>query len=324
MWGWDFGDLSTVTVHVRRLRGKIEDDPARPRLIQTVWGVGYRFDPDGHGGTADATRPVRDTAPHRPLRPPRRRRRRAARRRSRCGCCGAGRVAVVARRCVAAVAVDRDARRHAGGRPGDVPVRARPDRGHDRRRHGRRRLASATALLLGRWVVARSRELTLAARSFGDGGGFAAPDGAGHRRTGRAQPGTGGHQRRLAASRERERALEASRRELVAWISHDLRTPLAGLRAMAEALEDGIAAGPGPLPPPDPHRGRAAQRHGRRPLRTLPHPRRIAHPLPHPDVGLRPGRRRPRRRGPAGARARACGSSARASSRCRWRSTARR
>ncbi|MEV6618649.1 response regulator transcription factor [Streptomyces sp. NPDC051051] len=47
VWGWDFGDLSTVTVHVRRLRGKIEDDPARPRLIQTVWGVGYRFDPRG-------------------------------------------------------------------------------------------------------------------------------------------------------------------------------------------------------------------------------------------------------------------------------------
>lgn len=47
VWGWDFGDLSTVTVHVRRLRGKVEDDPARPRLIQTVWGVGYRFDSAG-------------------------------------------------------------------------------------------------------------------------------------------------------------------------------------------------------------------------------------------------------------------------------------
>ncbi|WMX43632.1 response regulator transcription factor [Streptomyces roseicoloratus] len=45
VWGWDFGDLSTVTVHVRRLRAKIEEDPARPRLIQTVWGVGYRFEP---------------------------------------------------------------------------------------------------------------------------------------------------------------------------------------------------------------------------------------------------------------------------------------
>ncbi|MEU7317384.1 response regulator transcription factor [Streptomyces sp. NPDC007083] len=45
VWGWAFGDLSTVTVHVRRLRAKIEDDPAQPRLIRTVWGVGYRFDP---------------------------------------------------------------------------------------------------------------------------------------------------------------------------------------------------------------------------------------------------------------------------------------
>ncbi|MCX5205412.1 response regulator transcription factor [Streptomyces sp. NBC_00237] len=45
VWGWEFGDLSTVTVHVRRLRSKIEEDPARPRLIQTVWGAGYRFDP---------------------------------------------------------------------------------------------------------------------------------------------------------------------------------------------------------------------------------------------------------------------------------------
>lgn len=44
VWGWEFGDLSTVTVHVRRLRGKVEEDPARPRLISTVWGLGYRFD----------------------------------------------------------------------------------------------------------------------------------------------------------------------------------------------------------------------------------------------------------------------------------------
>jgi len=50
--------------------------------------------------------------------------------------------------------------------------------------------------------------------------------------------------RRLAESRDRERALEASRRELVAWVSHDLRTPLAGLRAMSEALEDGVADDP--------------------------------------------------------------------------------
>jgi DNA-binding response OmpR family regulator len=44
VWGWDFGDQSTVTVHVRRLREKLEDDPATPRRIVTVWGVGYRYE----------------------------------------------------------------------------------------------------------------------------------------------------------------------------------------------------------------------------------------------------------------------------------------
>lgn len=43
-------------------------------------------------------------------------------------------------------------------------------------------------------------------------------------------------------ARERERAAEASRRELVAWISHDLRSPLAGIQAMAEALADGVVS----------------------------------------------------------------------------------
>jgi DNA-binding response OmpR family regulator len=45
VWGFGFGDTSTVTVHVRRLRDKIERDPARPAHVTTVWGVGYRFDP---------------------------------------------------------------------------------------------------------------------------------------------------------------------------------------------------------------------------------------------------------------------------------------
>jgi len=45
VWGWTFGDQSTVTVHVRRLREKVETDPANPTLIQTVWGVGYRLEP---------------------------------------------------------------------------------------------------------------------------------------------------------------------------------------------------------------------------------------------------------------------------------------
>ncbi|UYQ65224.1 HAMP domain-containing histidine kinase [Streptomyces peucetius] len=102
----------------------------------------------------------------------------------------------------------------------------------------------ATALLLGRWVVARSRELTLAARSFGDGGSFAAPGGASTAELDALSRELAATSDRLAASRERERALETSRRELVAWISHDLRTPLAGLRAMSEALEDGVVQDP--------------------------------------------------------------------------------
>ncbi|MEV0661842.1 response regulator [Actinomadura luteofluorescens] len=44
VWDWTFGDSSTVTVHVRRLREKIEDDPTAPRRIVTVWGVGYRYE----------------------------------------------------------------------------------------------------------------------------------------------------------------------------------------------------------------------------------------------------------------------------------------
>ncbi len=45
VWGWSYGDLSTVTVTMRRLREKVEDDPTHPRILQTVWGVGYRLVP---------------------------------------------------------------------------------------------------------------------------------------------------------------------------------------------------------------------------------------------------------------------------------------
>ncbi len=48
VWGWEYGDQSTVTVHVRRLREKIEADPAEPKLLVTVWGVGYRLDLPDH------------------------------------------------------------------------------------------------------------------------------------------------------------------------------------------------------------------------------------------------------------------------------------
>jgi DNA-binding response OmpR family regulator len=44
VWGWSFGDQSTVTVHARRLREKIETDPTSPTRLVTVWGVGYRWE----------------------------------------------------------------------------------------------------------------------------------------------------------------------------------------------------------------------------------------------------------------------------------------
>ena len=44
IWGFDSaGDIATVAVHIRKLREKIEIDPAHPQYIETVWGAGYRF-----------------------------------------------------------------------------------------------------------------------------------------------------------------------------------------------------------------------------------------------------------------------------------------
>jgi len=44
VWGFDdFGDINTVTVHIRKIREKIEDNPSEPEFIKTVWGVGYKF-----------------------------------------------------------------------------------------------------------------------------------------------------------------------------------------------------------------------------------------------------------------------------------------
>ncbi|GAB3159630.1 response regulator transcription factor [Myceligenerans halotolerans] len=56
VWGWEFGDQSTVTVHVRRLREKVEADPSRPERLVTVFGVGYRWDGASDART-DASRP---------------------------------------------------------------------------------------------------------------------------------------------------------------------------------------------------------------------------------------------------------------------------
>ncbi|MEV4014463.1 HAMP domain-containing sensor histidine kinase [Nonomuraea angiospora] len=88
------------------------------------------------------------------------------------------------------------------------------------------------AFVLARRVVAESRRLVDAVRAVP----FTAPRGL------PAELQTIANT--LEEAYARERALEGARRELVAWVSHDLRTPLAGMRAMAEALEDGVVSDP--------------------------------------------------------------------------------
>ena len=102
-------------------------------------------------------------------------------------------------------------------------------------------LGLAMTVLLGHWITTGSRDVGRRLRQLGTS--YDAPEA----RT-RAVPAELAHltnelemtRKKLAASHERERALEASRRELVAFMSHDLRTPLAGLRAVSEGLEDGV------------------------------------------------------------------------------------
>ena len=101
------------------------------------------------------------------------------------------------------------------------------------------------AVMLGRSLTAGSRVLAGALREIGDESYSTSspPMPATAELTGLSDELVA-MQQRLAESRTRERALEQSRRDLVAWVSHDLRTPLAGLRAMAEALEDGVVDDP--------------------------------------------------------------------------------
>lgn len=107
-------------------------------------------------------------------------------------------------------------------------------------------LAVALSYVLGRRVASGSRELTQALRGLADNpyAGSSAPAGNGRSSAPAeitalaTELETTRHSLRI--SRDRERALEKSRRELVAFMSHDLRTPLAGLRALAEGLEDGV------------------------------------------------------------------------------------
>lgn len=102
-----------------------------------------------------------------------------------------------------------------------------------------------SALVLGRRVGAASEALVAVARRIGDGGAPPpAPDPGAPHELARLHRELELTSRRLDQARAREQALDSSRRELVAWVSHDLRTPLAGIRAIVEALEDGVVDDP--------------------------------------------------------------------------------
>ncbi len=103
--------------------------------------------------------------------------------------------------------------------------------------------AAAVAAVLVAQVSRSSALLGEAARRLGDGRapGDALP--VATRELAAVSSELAESHRRLTEAKEREQAAEASRRELVAWISHDLRAPLAGVQAMVEALEDGVVTG---------------------------------------------------------------------------------
>lgn len=102
----------------------------------------------------------------------------------------------------------------------------------------------AMAAVLGRSLVREGRELRSVAASIGRGERVVAAERHSNTEFAALAGELAATGERLAESRARENRIEESRRELIAWISHDLRTPLAGIRAMAEALEDGMAEDP--------------------------------------------------------------------------------
>jgi signal transduction histidine kinase len=102
----------------------------------------------------------------------------------------------------------------------------------------------AVALVISRSITRGARRLLRAVRDVSEIGIYTPPPVTLPSELEALSQGLAETHDRLGRARAREQALEASRRELVAWVSHDLRTPLAGLRAMAEALEDEIVVDP--------------------------------------------------------------------------------
>jgi signal transduction histidine kinase len=100
------------------------------------------------------------------------------------------------------------------------------------------------ALIVGRSIGRASKALLVSVREVGESGIYTPPDKPLPAELAGLSEGLIEAHERLGQARARQQALEASRRELVAWVSHDLRTPLAGLRAMAEALEDHVVTDP--------------------------------------------------------------------------------
>jgi signal transduction histidine kinase len=100
------------------------------------------------------------------------------------------------------------------------------------------------AVFLGRAFTRASKDLLTAVAQVGESGIYTPPPSVLPAELAGLSDGLKTAHERLGKARAREQALETSRRELVAWVSHDLRTPLAGLRAMAEALEDQVVIDP--------------------------------------------------------------------------------
>ena len=217
VWGYEAAlDTGTVTVHVRRLREKIEDDPSQPRYLAD--GLGRRLPVRAVIGFALARR-GRDA------------RRRPRRSRSRCG---------GSRPCGCSSSGSRSSRSCCRSPPCCSRAGVMFDSGHDLTILAVA-AASATAAVVGR---AARRALDRRRGSIALAHASSALAAATSRR---ARPTSGparARRRSAAAFNEMAASLERlfdARRELVAWASHDLRTPLANMQAMLEAVEDGLA-----------------------------------------------------------------------------------